>query len=77
MTWKNAETIRKRKKDETGEVKLKRNKSGYRSISLSQKDIHCGQEYESVVLGFIRIKYKFFYIKKVPLQVSSFFLEER
>ena len=26
MTWKNAGTIRKRKKDETGEVKLKRKK---------------------------------------------------
>ena len=75
MTWKNAGTIRKRKKDETGEVKLKR-KIGYRSISLSQKDIHCGQEYESVVLGFARIKYHFFYTEKVPLQVSSFVLEE-
>ena len=77
MTWKNAGTIRKRKKDETGEVKLKRNKSGYRSISLSQKEIHCGQEYESVVLGFARIKYHFFYTEKVPLQVSSLVLEER
>jgi hypothetical protein len=26
MTWKNAGTIRKRKKDKTGEVKLKRKK---------------------------------------------------
>ena len=26
MTWKNAGTIRKKKKDETGEVKLKRKK---------------------------------------------------
>ena len=77
MTWKNAGTIRKSKKDKTGEVKLKRSKTGDRSISLSQKDIHCGQEYESVVLSFARIKYHFFYTEKVPLQVSSFVLEER
>ena len=67
--------VREKKMKQESEVETQ--KTGYRSKSLSQKEIHCGQEYESVVLGFARIKYHFFYTEKVPLQVSSFVLEER